>query len=375
MRTRASEIFRRVCVVMVWGIFLLTAGGAYGGLVDPDKCVIPALLCLAFPYMLAFSVLLTLSALVWCRRLAVAGAVVIAACLPSALSICPLNFGAGEAEGRQTFTVMTYNMLQCHDYTTDVIPTAPCNLTMQAILDADADVVLMQETFDNDLFSYKDSWLPKEQSALLIERYPYRILPGDGLGILSKYPVRLVPMPYDDFGQRSFMLNRYEVDFDGWKVTFVNVHLQSLSLSESSKKAVAQISRIKTARRKDFSNMRHELLPKLVRAIRLRAPQARELRRLLDGIDGPLLVAGDFNDVPLCYAARTIAGHDLTDVYREAAAGPANTFRSRGMYFRIDHMMCGDGLEPLHARCVRAGFSDHYPIVATIALTDSETNI
>lgn len=371
---RASEIFRLGGVAVVTLALLLTVGGAYGGLVNPDSCMLPALLCLAFPYMLALTAVLVLTAFIWCRKMAVAGVVVLAACLPSILSVCPLNYGEKSADGHPVIKVMTYNVLQCHDYTTDVIPSSPINLTMQAILDADADVVLMQETFDNDLFTYDRSWLPKEQSAHLVERYPYRILPGDGLGILSKYPVKLVPMPYDDFGEKSFMLNRYEVDVNGRKVTMVNVHLQSLSLSDKSKQAVAQISRIKNTKRKDLSAMRHELVPKLTRAIRLRAPQARELRRLLDGIEGPLLVAGDFNDVPLCYAARTIAGDNLTDVYRSAAAWPAYTFRSRGMYFRIDHMMCGDGLEPLDAECVKAGFSDHYPILATIAITDSETN-
>ncbi|MCM1484050.1 MAG: endonuclease/exonuclease/phosphatase family protein [Muribaculaceae bacterium] len=349
------------------GLFIITIAGAYGGLIDPRTCIIPSLLCMAFPWLMLLSAAVTLLSLMWSRTTAIAGAVSLAICVPSAMSIVPLHTEKNASPHAKTLSVMTYNTYYFHDYATESIDTTAVNLTLRTILDADPDIVMMQESIYGAAFEYGEKLFPHTQSVEFVSRYPYHLLDNDYNNIFSKYPLTPHDIAFDNLGESSFIVGCYDADVDGCKVTLFNVHLQSLMLSEQTTKSVADASRLKP-HRSDLSNIRHNLLPKLMAALRRRAAQAHELRTLIDSISGPIIVAGDFNDVPLCYASRIIAGHDLTDVYAASAFGPAATYRKRGMYFRIDQMFCGGGLVPLSCRRLTSGRSDHYPLLATFEL-------
>ena len=68
--------------------------------------------------------------------------------------------------------------------------------------------------------------MAKQLAQALRSRYPYQILvpseAPDGLGILSRYPIRQEPDP--DGHDRVCKCQRVTVDVDGRAVTFVNVH-------------------------------------------------------------------------------------------------------------------------------------------------------
>lgn len=360
-----------VCVASVAAVvvYLSTIAGAYGGLVNPEVWVLPALFCTLFPWLFAVTVVVALSALLWSRKMALAGAAVIALTVYQALSLCPLHFNSPDMD-EADLTVMTYNSYYFTDWSTEKMPESEMNLSLQAILDADADIVLLQEALSYDHYTAPGGVLPHRQAEELCRRYPFRLIDEKNtMNVLSKYPIRNEPVKYDNFGEYSFMIERYVADVRGQEITLFNIHLQSLMLSSEVRNSVARTSRLHT-RRRDISAMRHELLPKLTGALRERAAQARELRQILDSVSGPVILGGDFNDVPLSYASRVIQGDDLTDVYASAGLGAVYTFRSRGMYFRIDQMFCGGGVKPLTVRRVAAGCSDHYPLMAGFKLTE-----
>ena len=55
-----------------------------------------------------------------------------------------------------------------------------------------------------------------------------------------------------------------------------------------------------------MKEVKSKLLTKLATAFKIRAVQAHAARSVIDSIGGPFIVAGDFNDIPGCYAMRVI---------------------------------------------------------------------
>ena len=106
---------------------------------------------------------------------------------------------------------------------------------------------------------------------------------------------------------------------------------------------------------------------KLDSAAVVRAPQAETVASFIRMHKGrSMIVCGDFNDIPLSYARRTVA-KDLVDCYISTATGPGFTYHRNGMYVRIDNVMCTDNLEPycfsVDKKC---NLSDHYPVVGWV---------
>lgn len=111
--------------------------------------------------------------------------------------------------------------------------------------------------------------------------------------------------------------------------------------------------------------MKSQLLSKLAEAFKIRAQQARAVRNVVDSIGGPFIVAGDFNDIPDCFAVRTIRGKDMHDAYADAAFGPAITYHGDRFYFRIDQVLYRGPFQAVGIERGSINSSDHNPLLTT----------
>jgi vancomycin resistance protein VanJ len=107
----------------------------------------------------------------------------------------------------------------------------------------------------------------------------------------------------------------------------------------------------------------------------------RELERLLamiEPLEGPTIVAGDFNSAAKSRAHRRLTT-ELRDAYEASGAGLGLTFPSRaagwktydGFPFpriRIDYVFLRGSVEPVHVRALAISGSDHEALVADLAL-------
>lgn len=99
-----------------------------------------------------------------------------------------------------------------------------------------------------------------------------------------------------------------------------------------------------------------------------RLASVAQLREVLAGYAGlPVVVAGDFNDMP---DSRTWAAmaEQFDDVWLRAGAGGGFTFPSTGPDRRIDYIWLGQDapLRPLRAWVPRTEASDHLPLVVEL---------
>jgi len=79
----------------------------------------------------------------------------------------------------------------------------------------------------------------------------------------------------------------------------------------------------------------------------------------------PVIISGDFNDVPQSYIYRMIAS-EYTDAFIERGSGIGQTFRSRFFGLRIDYSFTSESVNILDHRIIKSPISDHFPVVTTI---------
>lgn len=354
-------------------IALLTAFAAWGGTIDPAVCVIGAIMAMTLPVMLILCVVMLVLDLVFWRKAAL---VIVASWICSApplLAFSPLNLPMRpltDEEKERSFTFLTYNVLNLNDFRGQD-STRVSNATLDYILDTDADIVSLQEC---GAISEWPLWnITPEQIRTLRERYPYRLIDSYEVGtILSKYPFVQFNEPTPPEYHKKFLFVRINVK--GHIVRLADCHLQSIGLTDEDKSYYRSVLHSKPRNedqlREEVTQVKTRLISKLQDAFIHRRDQAILLRNMVDSLPGNWIVAGDFNDIPDCYAVRTIMGKDMHDAYADCAFGPRITYHDKMFYFRIDQVLYGGDMHAVSIRRDRNPSSDHYPLLTTFVFDE-----
>lgn len=345
-------------------IAALTVFSAYGGTVNPISTTIPAIAAMMFPaFLMAQGILIALN-LLWHRRLLLLNVLVIAVCWPSITTYSPIHISQPTASASaREFTLMTYNTYGFVDYQyKDEPQNVTINRTLECIIKANPDIVALQEC---EAITAGRLNISSAQTDSIESLYPYIALSSGGQTVLSKYPIRRLNLHLGD--EHSFKAESFELTIDTLKLTLINIHLQSIGLTDADKELYVQLTDGRT-KRNEIRSIKSSLIDKLSNAFRDRALQAENIRARLDSIKGPTIVCGDFNDIPGCYAQRVIMGNDMSDAFRVAGRGPAITYHGNRFYFRIDHILYRGPLAPIRVSRIKNPSSDHYPLIATFAI-------
>jgi len=351
----------------------MTVFSAWGGTMDPDKCVIGALVAMMLPGFLVADILMAVADFFFWRRALLVLGLSWAVSLPPILAFAPMHAGSRvltEQEQKRSFTFMTYNVLHFWDFRGEV-PGLKSNATIDYILETDPDIVSMQEA---DLIHEWPLWnITSEQIRELARRYPFRVVGvHDQFTVLSKYP----------FVEDSFEVDPrfyprvafFRVSLNGQVVHLANCHLQSIGLDPGDKALYADLFKTspwaEKVMRRQVEQVKSRLISKLGAAFRERKAQAEYIRHVVDSIGGNWIVAGDFNDIPSCYAVRTIMGDDMHDAYAEEGFGPTITYHGNRFYFRIDQMLYKGDYEATDIVRGDVPSSDHYPLTATFLFNE-----
>lgn len=360
-----KTIFRILASIV--GLLLLAS--AYSGWVNPNLWSAPALLGLALPLIMVAAVLVALMLLLlkqWRALILLTLCAIVA--WPVMRLYVPLRGEVSPPEGTTTFRVMTYNVAGF-----DIEAR-----TMRYILNQDADFVLLQEA-SMEPVDFTDLPQHVELREEIDQKYPFRSQGYHDLVILSKLPYTVQSDTTlkqggalaDSMAGYHFYAKIFNVQLAGQPLAIVNVHLQSIGLTGRDKELYKKLTRNQIDSRGELRQVKSSLLDKLQGAYKRRASEATQLRSVIDhAVATPnVIVCGDFNDTPGSYSYRTIMGDDFADAYAQRGRWPVITFNRDRFYFKIDHILYRGNMTPLAMRCDRAGGSDHYPLVATFAIT------
>lgn len=349
-----------VCVIL----------GAWAGWINPNTWAIPAVLCLTFPFLWFVTLIVTLLWAVFSKEKVTA--TVCGTCLlvtlPQLLNVSPVSFPSKPKDDEKTFKLLTYNMANAVNM--DSINPG-YSRSVSYVINSDADIVCLQEYFDIKHLRQQSSQITYAQTDSLNKIYPYQIY-WENLEsrILSKYPIEYVTST-SRRTKRYFNFIIGRIDIDGYSVHIMDVHLSSYNLDKEESRIAANIKETPEELLNEEQN--RSLYRKLRSAFSTRAGVAEEVAQIADSIPGPLIVCGDFNDVPNSYAWRTIKDAGLDDAYTSAGFGPMITFNANHFLFHIDQIMYRPdvGMRPYDIKRGYIRSSDHYPVIADFAISNS----
>ena len=182
--------------------------------------------------------------------------------------------------------------------------------------------------------------------------------------VLSKYPIKKHELL--KYESKANFSAAFYIDVNGKELIILNNHLETNKFSTEEKQQFGEMVKGDMGR-SEIKTESKFILRKLGAAAVIRAPQADAVASFVRMHKGrSMIVCGDFNDIPISYARRTIA-KDLVDCYVSTAMGPGFTYHRNGMYVRIDNVLCTDDLEPhnfsVNKKC---NLSDHYPVIGWV---------
>lgn len=331
----------------------------YADVMDPRKYDILALAGYAFPVVCIANIFMIMVWVCVRKRLLAIPFAGFLLCFSPAMEYCPISLTSEPDD--YSMKIMTFNTwelaTQDKDFTQEEMH-AQRKTMLQKILEADCDIVCLQETyFNNDVCTIIDS--------IVKPKYAYTdSCMGRGnsqIQIFSKYPVKRHELiDYETIGNISAA---FYLDYNGSELIIVNNHLQTNSFSTAEKEQIGVLVHGKMEKGKLEHESRY-VVRKLANAAKIRAAQADSVAAFIANHKGKdMIVCGDFNDIPISYAHRIIQGQ-LTDCYKSSATGPGFSYKKHGMYVRIDNIMCSERFTPVYTKVDKSiELSDHFPII------------
>ena len=325
-------------------------------IVPPDKFILPALMALGFEWLVMANLVCVLMWLPSRRKsFSVISLIVLLCSLPSidkTMSIC------GKPEKRSScrqLTVMSYNT-----YALDESKKAKDNRVLQYIKECDCDIVCLQE-----LRTDKKGRLITLQEVKDYLSYPYSYIDFKtyegrlqfGIAVFSKYP--LINKQTLRYESASNISDRCDVVVGGDTIRLLNNHLQSYSLTKDDMHWDASGERLRESTDKVGKKVR--------KAYRYRPAQAAVLAQEVSASPYPVLVCGDFNDVPASYVYNKVSAQ-LVDAFLENTSWQSgHTYAHHGIGVRIDYILHSPTLRATSFRIGEVDYSDHFPIFAQIS--------
>ena len=341
-RIRNVILGANILVIMVTLVAFLSP------MVHPEKSVIPGLMSLAFPILI---ILNGLFVLVWIVLKNYAALLSLTAILLGWNTVTNfLNFNRSANITDDAITVATLNMHHMVDLNESRRPSEAQVLSLVEDLDS-PDLLCLQESGPARRY----------QEALGFEHF-HRI-EGTSNAIFSNFEI--LDHGTIDPGPGHTRSGWYDVLLPADTVRMFLLYLASNRITAESEKLMEEGSLQEAESWREAGS----LALRYARASKVRAAQAALIREAIDASPHPVLVCGDFNDVPLSYSVATIR-RDLSDTFKARGRGTGTTYAGKLPGLRIDYILVDDRFEVLSHRVPRLDVSDHHPVIAKIRITD-----
>jgi endonuclease/exonuclease/phosphatase family metal-dependent hydrolase len=186
-------------------------------------------------------------------------------------------------------------------------------------------------------------------------------------GIFSNYPILQWKkvQPVKEYNH-TFLWADVKVGTD--TIRFFNIHLQSMHFVKKDYELIENIDNtdIEAVKRTGRSLLRKIKIANFTRAMQVNAVKAEVAKS-----PHPVILCGDFNDVPNSFAYKTLS-QVLEDTHVKKGYGIGRTFQKLSPTLRIDYIFCSSNLEPLHTYTITPSLSDHRPVKALFSFPQAD---
>ena len=346
-----QKYFSFTILILTVLVMIFTIVGLYGGDVQPAGNTARAMLVYALPLLIAGDAALLVYWLIMRRwHWALIPLIAILCCIPYSGTIYQFSSPNQSNEKKTGIKVASYNVAMFSRETSGFIAQD----ILSEMKKQKVDVVCFQE--------YNDQCGDKKNSDSYQEHYPYMAQGESDMMIYSRYPIR--KSKKISFGTTNNSAMWAEIDYQGTIIRIYNAHLETTGINSTLHKAGKMVSQgmdieSNTLLRAFYGNYTYGMIT--------RSGQADILAQDMSESKVPVIVCGDFNDVPYSYVYNTMLG-DRIDGFKECGSGFMYTFRSSNKKVRIDYIFHDKTMQGLTYYKRELSYSDHNPVFSKIAI-------
>ncbi len=336
-------------------VFIFTIIGLYGGDSLPATHMFSAALAFLLPVLCILNILLVIYWIFRRKWFILVPILALFFARGYIGTIFQIRFSKGDAEGAITFA--TYNV---RGFNRD-------NTGLQAqdikamMVEEGVDVICLQEYYDQ--IGNEDGLV----TAKFCDVYPYsaRGRKGDMI-ILSRYPITTSKDSVFEYSNNSFQWADVKMP-TGKTVRVFNVHMETTGVNQTLHQAAKQQGG--DMARPDYQNagIYKALLGNYVFNLNVRSGQSIIVANEKARSPHPIVLCGDFNDVPYSFTYNTLLG-DLKDGFRQGGSGFMFTYRGAKGVFRIDYIFHDESMQSVDYYKMDKNYSDHNPVVSRIRM-------
>lgn len=326
--------------------------GLFGGDANPSGNMARAMVVYILPILIVANFLLLIYWLIRKRwYVSIIPFITILCCIPYMGTIIQFrSIDRQEADRKEGLKIATYNVAKFNRETSGFLAQdILAEMRRQKV-----DVLCLQE--------FSETSGDVKNTASYKEYFPYVAMASRDVVIFSRYAIRNIkPFLFEDSNQAAIYA---DINANGKIIRIFCVHLETTGINRT----IYQAGKL-DAQGYDVSKNRvlNTIYGNYTMGMMLRASQANIIAGEIRRSDYPVIVCGDFNDVPYSYVYNTMLG-DLVDGFKECGTGGwMGTYRGK-KNMRIDYIFHSDVMTGIEYYKTDMTYSDHYPVFMKLAL-------
>ncbi len=179
--------------------------------------------------------------------------------------------------------------------------------------------------------------------------------------VLSRFPiVNEGRLPNDKVGNGCIFS---DIQIGNKKIRIITFHLTSNKVSGMADK----LAESGTVTDDDSWLSFGRMLKRVRRTGIIRTREAEYIAAMIQQSPYPVIVCGDFNEIPVSYAYKTLS-EGLSDAFQQSAFGFSTTYNGNIPALKIDNILMSKTIEARACEILNVKYSDHYPIIADLDL-------
>jgi len=345
-----KKYFRFIILVFTAFMTVATIYGLFGGDTNPASRggTSEAMFCFALPILIAIDICLIVLWLILKRWYwALMPFIAVLCCLGYIGTFFRLGSGAPDTIDKLGLKICTYNVggfgKEASNYISQDI--------LSELKNQHADIVCFQE--------YREHSGDINNTERYKEEFPYAAMGNKDMIIFSRFPITgSKNIQFEETNNSSMYA---DINVNGKMLRVFNVHMQTTGVNRTlykAGKASAQGQKVESSKvlKAIYGNYMLDLM--------IRAGQANQVATEVRQSEYPVVLCGDFNDVPYSYVYNTLKG-DLKDGFCDKGGGWMWTFRGKKA-FRIDYIFYDKSIPGVSYYKKELTYSDHIPVFSKI---------
>lgn len=365
---RLTKRFFIICNIVAAACFIL---GSYVKFFDPVRWWFFGLFTLSLPYILFTLIIFLICWLLSKKIWMLISLLTIAFCWEAVRNIFPFRLSSSFKieKNSNDLRVMSWNV--AHFVILEHKTHPEIKQQMLALINQyQPDVACFQEMVGGD-FNKAINYLGDFKKILNFSDYYYSYnykLDFDqdhhfGIIIFSRYPFANKQTISSNPNNYNSIFQYVDIVVNEDTVRVFNIHLQSLKFTQTNMRYLENPE----ANSDTVLYESRNIVSKLKLGFLKRKVQAQRIKEEMQKSPYPIILCGDFNDVPNSYAYGEI-GDDLQNAFVQKGAGFGRTYSGISPTLRIDNIFADKRFTVDQYKRVPKLLSDHFPIIADINL-------